>query len=128
MHKLFERVLISALLLFVAAVATAVHLETEESLCSGAAVCTVSSFVGWGMGTSVEIELISDTGCPVAATYKINGRNGRGKKKVVVYLSSSNPIHRMTSHQMYKKYRIIPSDSTGCTDLNIVLRVVHERG
>jgi len=123
-----RKTLISILFLLTASVAYAVHLESEIQLCSGAAVCTLSPVVGWGMGTSMEIELISDTGCPVAATYKIKGRNGRGKKWTVTDLSSSNPLHKLTSHQMFRKFRIIPSDSTGCTNLDIVLRITHSRG
>lgn len=116
-----------ALILFIAFPALAASDKEPVNLCTGAASCSNATILYFGRDVRLEAAVDDDTGCPETASYSIQGQNTGGVNwHVVAILSTATGMISSGSldpSQWYPTWRAVPSDTTGCTSLEVNLWV-----
>ena len=118
------RFLVIALTVLFASTAYARDKE-KIAICTGAASCSEVLLMHFGRDSRLEVALDDDTGCPATATYSIEGKNSGGANwhDVVVLSADGVSSYSMDPSVWFPTWRAVPSDSTGCSSLEVNLWV-----
>ena len=98
----------------------------RNNLCTGT-TCTNIDVVTYGKDVRVGVAVDDDTGCPETATYSIQGRNkddtytGVNWFEFAVISTASVGINVIDPAIYFPTMRAVPSDTTGCTSLEVNL-------
>lgn len=118
------------LLLIIPMAASGQIAKEQHALCTGAGVCPqVSTVVRWGLDTRAEFALDKDTGCPGAATYTVGGINAAGTIVHTITILSNATVtsDALEPAVWFPTWVVVPSDTTGCTDLRVNIWVERPR-
>ncbi len=125
MTRLLLSILTVVIFWLMASSAVAQNSPEKFQMCVGTPPC--AAFVTpicWGTGVTIEFAIDENVGCAAAATYSVEGANiSAGNWHNIITLSQNGvtSFTQQISGKWFGFFRVIPSSTTGCTDLEINL-------